>query len=288
MRALPGLIPRNNTPSNIMGAPPSPQLATNARLTRGRATLWVRARELLARSPADLAAVGPATLASMLGIETDELARQEAPVGVRTAFVVAPREPRVVEGVITLRAALVDPGSGHLVFVGVGLQGLEGRLDVADCGARAEEMIASLAAGERTLDVHGGERILGASPTPVRVRLPRGWMAFREDGPDFVVHRMIEVGALGAEAASVGLYLGAYPAGLSGSPGSDVERLLGEDVHIVEQPGPPLTTEALVPIGEGLSAHVWFTGPDERAHEAARAVARTLRVGAGSESAPPR
>ncbi len=99
--------------------------------------------------------------------------------------------------------------------------------DLAGCTAIAHRILLSVAPGKKRLPLGAGERRLSADSKrqEISITVPKNTIATRQDGPDFLVHRLTVVGQLGADSGSIGIYIGNHP---SFNPG---EKSCGDDVR---------------------------------------------------------
>ena len=85
--------------------------------------------------------------------------------------------------------------------------------DLEGCKAVAHQILLSVAPGKKELQLAAGERRLFAysKDLEISVTVPKNMVATKQDGPDFLVHRLIVLGRLGADSASIGIYVGNHP-----------------------------------------------------------------------------
>jgi hypothetical protein len=94
--------------------------------------------------------------------------------------------------------------------------------DPEDCKAVAHRILLSVAPGRKRLRLAAGERRLAFSKDlEIAIIVPKDTAVTRQVGPDFVVHRLIVLGRLGADGGCMGIYLGAHPDFQAGSSRGD-------------------------------------------------------------------
>jgi len=138
--------------------------------------------------------------------------------------------------------------------------------DTQGCEAIAHQILMSVAQGKKRLHLSGGERRLFAyaEDFEISVTVPKNMVTTKQLGPDFLVHRLIVLGRLGADSESIGIYVGNHPNFHPGARKSD-GIMFGKKVewHSLQQGG---SLEALcelpIPGNLPLFAHVWVHAPD--------------------------
>jgi hypothetical protein len=265
---------------SIMAAPQSVQQETRLVLDAGRERLVVMSYELFATAGDDLAAavrkylaedgatekIEPLTLAGLRAIvavpTTHDLKREAIPV--LDVFVASP------DSTVQALAFFVNPAGGT---------------DIQGVTELARRSAATLAAGPAKLPSTTGSRVLSDG---LHITVPAGYVATRQDGPDFTVHHLRKLGPLGEPTTRVGIYLGGHPAyqhkQVDDTPVAlkkTAGKLLGQAMewHTWTRGKPPTqvtTMEAIVPHGSGLLVHVFMSAPSEAALAEPKAIAETL------------
>jgi hypothetical protein len=85
--------------------------------------------------------------------------------------------------------------------------------DVEGCKAIARQILQSVAPGKKKPNLAAGERRLFAfsDELEISVKVPMNMVATKQDGPDFLVHRLISLGRLEAGSGSIDIYVGNHP-----------------------------------------------------------------------------
>ncbi len=85
--------------------------------------------------------------------------------------------------------------------------------DLEGCKAVARQILLSVAPGRKRLNLAAGARRLFAysEEFEISVTVPQNMVATKQVGPDFLVHRLIVLGRLGADSESIGIYVGNHP-----------------------------------------------------------------------------
>ncbi len=154
--------------------------------------------------------------------------------------------------------------------------------DLEGCRAVARQILLSVARGEKKLKLTAGERRLStiSKDLEISVTVPKNMTATRKDGPDFLVHRLIAVGRLGADAGSIGIYVGNHPDFHPGAKISD-GMIFGKKVewHSSQQ-GEGLEALCELPTPENVSlfAHVWVHASDDARLRELKQVAETMKL----------
>ncbi len=177
----------------------------------------------------------------------------------------------------------------------------------APCTELAVRIAKTLRAGSGALAASSGVRSLYtfSESQELQLTVPDGWVATSQPGPDFIVHRVVELSALDAVPVTIGIYVGDHPTYRATQDHAAVTRtegtLFGEQVEWhrwttagAGEEGAPDHIEAMTrfpdPHGSPAFVHVWESAPDEAALARADAIVQTLRVAtlhaAGPSSSP--
>ena len=154
--------------------------------------------------------------------------------------------------------------------------------DLEGCKSVAHELLLSAAPGKKELQLAAGERRLFAysKDVEISVTVPKNMVATRQDGPDFLVHRLIVLGRLGADSGSIGIYVGNHPDFNPGAKKGD-GMMFGKKVewHSYQQGG-DLQALCNLPIpGElHLFAHVWVHALDDAQLNSLKQVAESMKL----------
>ena len=164
-----------------------------------------------------------------------------------------------------------------------------GTKDVAGATALAKTIAASVSAGSRKLSRKAGSRSFpGVDEDRLVIKVPEGFVASIQEGPDFGVYRLRKLAPLGKPALACSIYLGGHPSYQyrQAEERPDIVtslkgKLLGQEVtwQNWSQAG-RTTTEAIVlhPKGKGMAVHVFCSACSQEEVTTLRTMAETLRV----------
>lgn len=190
----------------IMGAPEPDEQESRIVLDNGDARMVVMITELASQADGDeaarLRAISPPgthiaegtsdTGLRMVTAEPDALDQSSPAIEVVRAFVTH------TDGTLQQIVFLVNPEAA--------------RGDDEACRYLPRRALASLKAGERALQRGGSWRLpTGPEAEVLSIDLPDGWTVFTQNGPDFFVHRIVEVAPPGAPGVGGILYFGGHP-----------------------------------------------------------------------------
>lgn len=154
--------------------------------------------------------------------------------------------------------------------------------DMDGCKTVARQILLSVAPGKKKLKLAAGERRLSgiSEDLEISIMVPKNLVATRQDGPDFLVHRLVILGRLGAETGSIGIYVGNHPsfdAGTKKSNGMILGRKVGWQSF---QPGGGLQVLCELPFAGPLPlfAHVWVQAPDDTQLAALKQAAESIKL----------
>lgn len=154
--------------------------------------------------------------------------------------------------------------------------------DLEGCKAVAHRILLSVAPGKKKLQLAAGERRLFAysKDLEISITVPKNTVATKQDGPDFLVHRLIVLGRLGADSGSIGIYVGGHPSFKPGAKRGE-GMIFGQNVewHSFEQGG---GLEALgklpIPGDIPLFAHVWVQAPNDAQLGALKQASESMKL----------
>jgi hypothetical protein len=154
--------------------------------------------------------------------------------------------------------------------------------DLQGCKAIARQILLSVAAGTRRLQLAAGERRLFAfsKDSEISIMVPANTVATKEVGPDFLVHRLIVLERLGADSGHIGIYVGNHPDFEPGAKKGE-GMMFGKKVawHSFEQGGGmQALCELPVPGESHLSAHVWVQAPRVNQLQALKQAAESMKL----------
>lgn len=179
--------------------------------------------------------------------------------------------------------ALIADGDGHVMLVAVYVNPPSSQNDETGSRALAAKILASLRPGARKLDLSAREVVLETLPDTrtVRLHLPAGWIHYSQPGPDFVVHHLQQVVALGESPPIAGVYFGGHPSWFHDKKKVTVEReagtLLGTATEWRKWKLTRITREAMVPLHEERTVHAFLTAAPEQVDEV-RKLLESLRI----------
>ncbi len=139
--------------------------------------------------------------------------------------------------------------------------------DMEGCKTVARQILLSVAPGKKKLKLAAGERRLSgiSEDLEISIMVPKNMVATRQDGPDFLVHRLVVLGRLGADSGSIGIYVGNHPSFDPGAKKGD-GMIFGKKMewHSFQQgEGLQALCELPIPDTIPLFAHVWVYAPDD-------------------------
>lgn len=156
--------------------------------------------------------------------------------------------------------------------------------DMKACRALADQTLRSVAPGKRKLQLAAGERRLSAysNDLEISVKAPANMAATKQDGPDFLVHRLIVLGKLGADSGSILVYVGNHPDFQPG-PKKGQGTIFGKPIEwrgLGEGEGPGIQALCSLPIlgRDGLVAHIIIYAANDTQLQALRKVAETMKL----------
>lgn len=132
----------------------------------------------------------------------------------------------------------------------------------AGCLGLALRSARTLRVGGRSLSI-GGALELWAGRRRLHVTLPPNGVVLTQPGPDFVVHRVLELRPLGAPRVSGFIYFGGHPANMRVTTDTVDVDLFGRPARFYRIPNEDGSTrlEAMEDVGEHLYTHVQLTVP---------------------------
>jgi hypothetical protein len=154
--------------------------------------------------------------------------------------------------------------------------------DVQGCRAVAHQILMSVAQGKKRLKLAAGERRLFAysKDLEISVTVPKNMVTTKQVGPDFLVHRLIVLGRLGADSESIGIYVGNHPDFHPGAKRTD-GMMFGKKVEWQSfRKGGGLEALCKLPIPGDipLFAHVWVQAPNEARLGELKQVAESMKL----------
>jgi hypothetical protein len=157
-----------------------------------------------------------------------------------------------------------------------------GEKDLAHARTIAHQILSSVAPGKKALRLEAGERRLSANSADleIAVRVPKDTVATTQVGADFLVHRLITLGRLGADSGSILIYVGGAPDYQPGPKKGD-GILVGKKVEWHSWPGGQgLQTLCELPIpGDHHDyAHIIIQAPNDAHLRSLRVAAESMKL----------
>ena len=153
--------------------------------------------------------------------------------------------------------------------------------DLEGCKRVAREILSSVAPGKKKLQLAAGQRRLFAYSKDVEISIivPENTAAMTQVGVDFLVHRLIVLGRLGGDSASIGVYVGEHPA-FRPKPKMGEGVMFGKKIEWQSsREGTGLETLCELPIpGHKLNAHVWIQASSKAQLAALRQATETMKL----------
>jgi hypothetical protein len=270
-------------PHDIMGAPESEQHETRVVLDAGQERLVLMVEEQFAIAGDDFENDVRQWLAKAKG--RYNVSPIELPAKGLKAVVVTPvtdpdhsrnKDATFVEGI------LVASGDHTVQSFDVYVNKAAEK-DMKACKALAREILLSVAPGTKKLQCEAGKRRLSAfsKDQEISVAVDKNTVVTTQMGPDFLIHRLVVLGKLGAGSDSIGIYVGNHPHATPGvKKGSGTVFGQKIDWHASKTDKHGLETLCALPIpGEGgLMAHVWVHGTNDAQLAAMKRTAETLAL----------
>ncbi len=266
-----------NRPNNIMGPSEDESDRSVVSVTRNGANLRVVSSELFARRGelADTRLVAAA--AQFIGLTADEVAPSDITPDASLKWVaIEPRAPHRISSATTVFAALVEDADGFLTFVGISL-------DLADqpstaCPGLIRAMAASITPGTRRLESEAGWRRVDR----FEIRVPSGWLARRQRGPDFAVWYLFKAPVLGESSSSIGIYDGFAPSFHPQGKPIVSGKILGRKAPWYPRASGDPAMDTRVDLEHQEVLHIWVVPAATEDAATLRAMAESLRSAGGT------
>jgi hypothetical protein len=146
---------------------------------------------------------------------------------------------------------------------------------------RAREILATVEPGNGKLPGATKHRLDTGSGHVLTLVLPRQSVLTRQEGPDFTVYRLRELGKIGDSMPTIGVYVGGHPSHQFKQAGISDKRvkkqsgkLLGKatDWYTWTSENGDQISEAMATAGKRDRVHVFVTGPQKKHAELRRAL----------------
>src|SRR5262249_37412175 len=153
--------------------------------------------------------------------------------------------------------------------------------DLKACKTLGHQILLSVAPGKKKLDLTAGERRLFAysQDVEISVMVPRNTVAATQVGPDFLAHRLIGLGPLGSDAASILIYVGGHPDYEPGvKKGATV--IFGKKVEwqTFQNEGLQALCDLAIPGDSHLKSHIVVQAPNPDQLNVLKQAAETLKL----------
>ena len=275
--------------ASIMAAPAAAEDESRVVIDAGPERMVLMVNELFSLAGPKLeAAVKKESAGSPWGPKGTTYSVEKLALKGLSAFALLPAALKVQGDAALALAAYVSPPDGTVQLLRIYVNPRAARDPKGSLGL-ARRLLATVAAGPRKLQTAAGVRRLAAAGREIQAKVPAGYHASAQAGPDFQVHQLRKLVPLGAVSPSLGIYLGAHPSyqhKQSGGSPKVTERkgkLLGGSVSWHEwafaEPGAPkrFMLEAITEAGANLRAHVFYGAEKPAELKELQSIAESLR-----------
>jgi hypothetical protein len=125
-------------------------------------------------------------------------------------YAIAPVSHDLKREAIMVLAAVIGHPDGTVQFMAFYVNP-KGAADIPGVTKLAQAILDTLGAGKRRLGLAAGPRKLSAFEKSLEVQVPKNVSHSVQQGPDFLVHRLSPVAALGDDRGTLGIYIGGHP-----------------------------------------------------------------------------
>lgn len=207
-------------------------------------------------------------------------------------YAMAPPSHDIKREAIMVLSAVIGHPDGTVQFMAFYVNP-QGAADIPGVTRLSRTMLGTLGTGKRRLGLAAGARKLAAFEKTLEIQVPKNVAHAVQQGPDFLVHRLSPVAALGDDRGSLGIYIGGHPSyqyqqresrsmgKWKASVKKKKGKLLGGDVewHRWDQDGWH-TAEAILalPGGGNLLLHIFAGGPKDSLVDEMIKIAATLKI----------
>jgi hypothetical protein len=162
--------------------------------------------------------------------------------------------------------------------------------DLEGCKAVAHQILLSVAPGKKKLDLAAGERRLFvySKDLEISITVPKNTVATKQVGPDFLVHRLIVLGAVGSDSGGILIYVGGHPDYEPGAKKGEA-MVFGKKVEWHSFPrGEGLQTLCDLPIpgDHDLKSHIIIHAPNDAQLNALKQTAESMKLVKTNRSPP--
>jgi hypothetical protein len=125
-------------------------------------------------------------------------------------YALAPLSHDLKREAIMVLSAVIGHPDGTVQFMAFYVNP-KGAVDIPGVTKLARAILGTLGSGKRRLGLKAGSRKLAAFEKTLKVQVPKNVAHAVQQGPDFLVHRLSPVAALGDDRGSLGIYIGGHP-----------------------------------------------------------------------------
>jgi hypothetical protein len=272
--------------ASIMAAPNAAQDESRVVLDAGGERMVVMAYELFALA-------GPKFEAALkkegLGPKGPPLTVEKVALKGLSAYGLVPSTIKVQGDAALVLAAYVVSADSTVQLLSFYINPLAAK-DAKGGQGLARRVLATLAPGTRKLQSTAGTRRLAGRAGVLEAKVPDGYLATLQAGPDFEVHHLRKLVPFGEVGPAVGVYLGGHPNFQHKQMGGKTKvterkgKLLGRAVTwhewAVEEAGTPkrFMVEAIVEATGNLRAHVFYGAGKAAELTQLAAIAESLKL----------
>ncbi len=217
----------------------------------------------------------------LLGKEASDLRIESAKVGAGlSAVALVPKSDSDSHGALFVLGAVVERADKTLCELSFYILS-DMQAERAEWTARAKTILASVERGNGTLPGAKTHRLDTGEGHVLVLDLPRQSVRTKQDGPDFSVYHLREMGKIGESMPTIGLYIGGHPSHqfkqsgvAAGKVKKSAGRLLGKstDWYTWTSDDGVQISEAIAPLGKNEQVHVFVSGPASKHAELRRAL----------------
>ncbi|MHC4249079.1 MAG: hypothetical protein ACYS9X_08125 [Planctomycetota bacterium] len=290
---LPASAKREGRPHDIMGAPHPNREEDRAVVDVGKERFVIMAYELFALAGDDFESGARALAAqySARGISYEPGPLQTTDGGMQ-AVLLAPGDIDRDREAVNILVALLSGSDGSVIQLSFYINP-EATVRHDEWVELSRQIASAAAPGPRNLFTDPGTRKLTDELT---VELPEGYVNHLQRGPDFDVHHVVKLGALGKPSARMGIYFGMHPSYLYVQAGVSEESvtetkcsLLGTDTtwsrwreSDAQGADGTLNLEAMVADAEWWVAHFFLSASSDAELSELKTIAESVRAHGGT------
>ncbi|MFT6398535.1 MAG: hypothetical protein ACJAYU_003294 [Bradymonadia bacterium] len=253
---------------SIMAAAPQNATESRIRIDGGDERMVVMAYELFSSCGPSF---GESVAASLEPLGDAANVRPVAEAGGLEFVLYTPTERNLTSEAVHVGTGFVCTADRHVVRLDF-LISPAGTEDMPALEGRVSDMLETLESGDRSLNVAARTVSMGEG---LELPLPAGIYHYAQEGPDFLVNFLGEIGTLGESNGTVLFYIGGHPTRRHESAPDVLATLFGSDVlWSVEERNGRASQEALVPhpSSEFTILHVLISSEDQETSSALRVI----------------